>query len=253
MIRSARHGGFDFRDIRALVVDDEMFSRNLVRQALLNVGIGEVDTATDGMDAIATLENATQSYDCIITDYRMPRMQGLELLKKIRGGIPGVARDTVIGMLTSHSETEIVGLAFNLDVDFFVLKPPKVNRLRSRLNQAFLTNRMVKPPLNYDPIPTEPGMAADAPEVHPILKQLDADDAGPKAAKRAKRPVVVQSVESVPAGSVLGKDVVTAGGTHILGTGHTLTPQLIDRLKDLAEFDESVRRISVEVPERPEK
>ena len=250
MIRSARFGGFDFRDIRALVVDDEMFSRNLIRQALVNIGCSHVDTATDGMDAISTLTNATQSFDCIISDYRMPKMHGLELLKKIRGGLPGVARDTVFGILTSHSENEIVGVAFNLDVDFFVLKPPKVTTLKNRLNQAFTSNRLVKPPLNYDPIPCEPGAQVAIEDIHPFLKELDHDG---KRQERPKKPVVVQTVDSVPVGSVVGRDVITSSGTQILGTGHTLTPELIDRLKDLAELDENVRRISIEVPDTPPK
>lgn len=62
---------------RVLVVEDDRDTRELVANALLQAGY-EVQQAVDGADALGYLEK--ERYDVIITDYRMPRMDGLRLL-----------------------------------------------------------------------------------------------------------------------------------------------------------------------------
>lgn len=250
MLRSGRFGGFDFRDIRVLVVEDEPVSRKMIERALEGLGCDRIETCEDGLQALSILTNATQSFDVVLTDYRMPKMNGLELLKKIRCGAPGVARDTIVGMLTGFAENEIVGLAFNLDVDFFVVKPPKASGLKARLSQALTSNRIIRTPMDYDRMSDDPKATPAAQEVHPILKDLSGEtpvDPGPSTLP--KRPVIVQSVKAVPVGAVVGRPVETSEGIKIVDSGHALTPRLIDRLKDLAEVDEKVRTISIESPD----
>ena len=66
---------------RILLVDDDLYIRELNAGALIQSGY-KVDTANDGADAWKALND--QSYDLLITDNRMPRVTGLELIKKPR-------------------------------------------------------------------------------------------------------------------------------------------------------------------------
>jgi DNA-binding response OmpR family regulator len=66
---------------RILLVDDETQARELIADVLVQSGYN-VDTAEDGAEAWKALNNAT--YDLMITDNRMPRVTGLELIKKLR-------------------------------------------------------------------------------------------------------------------------------------------------------------------------
>src|SRR5215475_6234594 len=66
---------------RALVVDDDSSVRYTVRGILEHAKL-EVDEAADGVEALAKVE--AKSYELVVTDIQMPRMNGLELLKKIR-------------------------------------------------------------------------------------------------------------------------------------------------------------------------
>jgi DNA-binding response OmpR family regulator len=67
--------------IRILLVDDDFYIRELNAGVLIRFGY-KVDTAVDGADAWKALNE--QSYDLLITDNRMPRVTGMELIKKLR-------------------------------------------------------------------------------------------------------------------------------------------------------------------------
>src|ERR1700748_1598004 len=64
-----------------LLVDDDLYIRELYSSALIRQGY-HVDTMTDGADAWKALQN--HSYDLLITDQVMPKLSGLELIKKLR-------------------------------------------------------------------------------------------------------------------------------------------------------------------------
>ena len=70
------------KDLRFLVVDDFSTMRRIVRNLLKELGFMNVEEAEDGADALAKLQSS--AYDFVITDWNMPNMDGLELLKNIR-------------------------------------------------------------------------------------------------------------------------------------------------------------------------
>lgn len=294
MIRLDRNGQVDFRDIGILVVDDEQFSRAIIRQSLLNLGCGRVDVAENGAQALELMLNAGQSYDAVISDIRMPTMDGLELLRRVRCGARGVPRDLVFGILTGFSDKEVIGLAFNLDVDFFIAKPPTIDGLKTRLSKAMTTSRPIKAMKEYgaaarpaapapkaerpapdmdsaadDPAAPEPkagivlkaGRPAPTPAAPEEPGAAPATAKLPAKAKSAKSPmpaaravpsgtVVTRKLSEVVPGAVLADDLRTSGGTLILQCGFTLTPQLIERLRNLAEVDPDVAQLRVVLPDR---
>lgn len=237
MIRQSKPGELDFRDVTALVVDDEQFSRTIVGQSLRNFGCGRVDAAVNGRAALDLMQRSSRSYDVVVSDVRMPDMNGLDMLKQIRCGVPGVARDTVVGILTGVTDEDVVGTAFNLDADFFVTKPPTAETLKARLVKALTTARDIRAPEEYR-------SAGEAPQ-QPAERRVSAL----RSAGTTGGPGVVSTpIGSVRPGQVLGADVRTSNGTLVLQAGFELTAQLIERLRNLAEVDPGVRSIKLRPP-----
>jgi CheY-like chemotaxis protein len=260
MIRQARHSGFDFRDTHALVVEDEEFARTLTSQVLRGFGCPSVQTAMNGNKAIDILCAATRSFDLIICDFRMPKMNGIELLKEIRKGVPGVARDIPFAMLTSHADKPVVGLAFELDVDCFLIKPITANTMRERLTRVMSTDRLIKPPYDYHEVDTDRVIdagaeAADADRAAPAVVHNQGDAAAaaggsPSAGGKgrvARDGTRILSLNAVKAGAILVDPVLTSGGQMLIPAGRALDKRTIERLRNLAEIDKSVREVHVEI------
>lgn len=248
MIRSSRHGGFDFRDTYTLVVEDEEFARSLTSQVLRGFGCAGVHSAENGNAAIDMLTCATRSYDLIVCDFRMPKMNGLELLKAIRKGVPGVARDIPFAMLTSHADKPVVGLAFELDVDCFLIKPITAATMRERLVRVMSTDRTIKPPYDYFEVDIDRvGGADDMMDMDPGASPL-ADPGGARGSQpggAAREGTRIVDLAKVRTGSILANPLMTSSGQVLMPAGSTLDRRTIERLRDLAEMDPSVREVHV--------
>ena len=120
-----------------LVVDDEAFSRAMVSQMLRRLGVAEVIEAADGFEAVNLIDKRREAIDAIITDFRMPGIHGLSLLKQIRMGQTAAERNLVCAMLTGHAERHLVGLAMMLDVDSFLAKPVSIETLAKHFDRCF--------------------------------------------------------------------------------------------------------------------
>lgn len=118
-----------------LLVDDEESSRAMVRQMLRRVGFGDVMVASDGYRAMDVLNH--HKIDAVLTDFRMPGMHGLSLLKAIRTGKTAADRNLPCAMLTSYAERHLVGLAIVLDVDTFLAKPVALEVLAKHMSRMF--------------------------------------------------------------------------------------------------------------------
>ena len=119
--------------IHVLVVDDQMSIRSLVRSGLNQLGIVHIAEAGDGVEAVKSL--ALSPVHLIISDFNMPNMDGLELLKSVRGNAP-IAKTAFI-MLTGRADRDLVQKAVQLGVNNYLVKPFNVTVLKGKIEQVF--------------------------------------------------------------------------------------------------------------------
>lgn len=109
---------------KTLVVDDMLTMRKIVRNCLKDLGLTHVTEASDGQQAWVEIEKADatdEPYEFIVSDWNMPNMNGLDLLKKVRAdekikSIPFI-------LLTAEAEKSQVLEAVNAGVSGYVVKP----------------------------------------------------------------------------------------------------------------------------------
>lgn len=118
-----------------LLVEDETFSRVMVGQMLERLGFKRVLLAQDGYQALDIL--GRELVTAVITDFRMPGMHGLQLLKAIRTGKTAGPRNLPCALLTSHAERHLVGLAIVLDADTFLAKPVSAETMAKHMARCF--------------------------------------------------------------------------------------------------------------------
>ncbi|MFZ5811741.1 MAG: hybrid sensor histidine kinase/response regulator [Thermodesulfobacteriota bacterium] len=102
----------DERVRRILVVDDSLTVRETQRRLLANRGYG-VDTAVDGMDGLNALRGG--DFDLVITDVDMPRMDGIELVRRIRADTRLAALPVMIVSYKDREEDRLLGLDAGAD------------------------------------------------------------------------------------------------------------------------------------------
>src|ERR1017187_3081768 len=90
--------------IEIMIVDDQRAMRSLVRDSLIQIGCNRVVESGDGMEALQALR--LKPVHLIISDLNMPVMDGLALLRAVRGDV-GLA-STAFVMLTSQGDAEMV-------------------------------------------------------------------------------------------------------------------------------------------------
>ncbi len=110
---------------RLLIVDDEIQIRNGLKYGIdwTSCGISEVCTAENGIEAFSLFEK--KFYDIVITDIKMPGLDGLQLSKKIIE----ISPDTLIVILSGYSEFEYAKTAIQIGVLDYELKPVNISAL----------------------------------------------------------------------------------------------------------------------------
>jgi two-component system chemotaxis response regulator CheY len=118
--------------MRILAVDDSATMRRIIKNHLKQAGFEEVDEAENGRVALSLLTR--QRYDLLITDWNMPEMSGLELVREVR------RNDTVktlpILMVTTVSAKEDIVTALKAGVNNYVVKPFDADTLTTKIHQV---------------------------------------------------------------------------------------------------------------------
>ena len=119
--------------IRVLVVDDQLTIRALVRSGLHQIGITDIQEAPDGEAGLRLLVENTPHL--IISDYNMPKLDGLGLLRAVRSHPPSAK--TAFIMLTGRADKELVQRAVQYGVNNYLVKPFNVQTLKDKIEAVF--------------------------------------------------------------------------------------------------------------------
>ncbi len=117
-------------DISILVVDDEAMMRDLLEKILVREGY-VVKTAGNGVEALEMLQH--ENFELIISDMKMPNMDGFELLKTVKQEYPSI---NVI-IMTAYGDTYTVKDALLLGADEYITKPFKSHEISLVVERAY--------------------------------------------------------------------------------------------------------------------
>ena len=123
------------KDLKFLVVDDFSTMRRIVRNLLKDLGFGNVDEAEDG--AVALQKLRASGFDFVITDWNMPNMTGLELLRAVRGD-PGMKHLPVL-IITAEAKKDNIIEAAQAGASGYIVKPFTAATLDEKLTKIFRT------------------------------------------------------------------------------------------------------------------
>lgn len=225
---------FDFSPYSFLIVDDVRLCRLNVTGVLKTLGSKNIHHAVNGHEAVTILEEAAVKVDCVISDFIMPGMNGLQLLKAIRAGLENTRRDLPVAMLTGHGDESLVGLALKLDVNAFLLKPAARSSLAPRMEIILRQDQGEKEWLKSSEFYARIHVDIDLEKLKEE-KNSPAQDAIKTAKPQSSNPVLY-SIENVPENVVLAKDIFTNKNRLLYQGGTVLKSHDISRLMGLKEI-----------------
>lgn len=120
-------------NLRMLVVDDFSTMRRIIRNLLQDLGFKNITEADDGSTALSTLKN--QGIDFVVTDWNMPGVTGIELLKAIRGD--QALKHLPVLMVTAEGKKDQIIEAAQAGVNGYIIKPFTAQTLREKLEKIF--------------------------------------------------------------------------------------------------------------------
>lgn len=121
------------KNIKILIVDDFSTMRRIIKNLLRDLGYNNTFEADDGATALPMLE--TGDFQFVITDWNMPIMQGIDLLKNIRSN-PKLKSLPVL-MVTAEAKREQIVAAAQAGVNGYVVKPFTADILKDKLDKIF--------------------------------------------------------------------------------------------------------------------
>ncbi len=119
--------------LKVLVVDDFSTMRRIVKNLLKQIGYSDIEEAEDGVQALSKLQNG--GFGLVVSDWNMPNMDGLDMLKAIRHD--AAIKDMPVLMVTAEAEKEKVITAIQAGVNNYVVKPFTGEILKEKLDKIF--------------------------------------------------------------------------------------------------------------------
>lgn len=121
------------KNMKILIVDDFSTMRRIIKNLLRDLGYTNTLEADDGLTALPMLQNG--NFDFLVTDWNMPGMQGIDLLKAVRSdenlaGLP-------VMMVTAESKRDQIVEAAQAGVNGYIVKPFTATTLREKIDKIF--------------------------------------------------------------------------------------------------------------------
>lgn len=119
--------------MKVLVVDDFSTMRRIVKNLLRDLGFTNIQEADDGSTALPMLQNG--DFNFVVTDWNMPGMQGIDLLKAIRADA-SLAHIPVL-LITAEAKKEQIVMAAQAGVNGYIVKPFTAGTLKTKIDKIF--------------------------------------------------------------------------------------------------------------------
>ncbi len=119
--------------MKILVVDDFSTMRRIIRNLLRDLGFNNAEEADDGATALPLLKSG--KFDFLITDWNMPIMEGIDLVRTIRAD--GDLRELPILMVTAEARREQIVAAAQAGVNGYIVKPFNAQTLEQKIAKIF--------------------------------------------------------------------------------------------------------------------
>lgn len=123
---------------KILVVDDMKTMRMVMKKVLKDIGFSNIAEADDGASAWPIIEEARNSgepFQLILSDWNMPKMPGIELLKKVRSDVK--IKETPFLLVTAECEKDQVVSALQAGVNNYIVKPFTADMVKQKLTEVF--------------------------------------------------------------------------------------------------------------------
>ncbi|MEO1879632.1 MAG: chemotaxis response regulator CheY [Methylococcales bacterium] len=121
------------KNMKILIVDDFSTMRRIVKNLLRDLGFNNTVDADDGKTALPILESG--GIDFLVTDWNMPGMTGIDLLKKVRAN-PDLV-DLPVLMVTAEAKRDQIIMAVQAGVNGYVIKPFTAAILKEKIEKIF--------------------------------------------------------------------------------------------------------------------
>ena len=121
------------KNMKILIVDDFSTMRRIIKGLLHELGFNNVEEADDGNTALPMLK--ANAYDFLITDWNMPGMNGIDLLRAVRAD--GKLGKLPILMVTAEAKREQIVAAAQAGVNGYIVKPFTANTLKEKMDKIF--------------------------------------------------------------------------------------------------------------------
>jgi two-component system, chemotaxis family, chemotaxis protein CheY len=260
------HTTTDYSAHRFLIVDDKKFLRSLVQRMLSRCRARYIYQAEDGDAAIKILGDSCGDIDCVISDWNMEPVNGLELLRAIRGGnVPHTRRDLRFIMLTNHGDDCVVSAARHLDITGYVVKPVSLANLVWGIDTSFTKRVSLKTMLQYQSVDMVDVPVTENPDTEERSQQSvllankgniskhatfsnAAGSRGNDLNSEADRQIVnlcYESLDAILPGKVLAENICSNGGTLLVSKGTILSNSLLTRIRVLEPTSDKYARILV--------
>ncbi len=120
-------------NMKILVVDDFATMRRIIKNILTQLGFKNIIEADDGSTALDILKS--EKVGLIVSDWNMPKMTGLDLLKAVRADAS--LTNTPFIMVTAEAQQDNIILAVKAKVSQYIVKPFTAETLSEKLNKIF--------------------------------------------------------------------------------------------------------------------
>ncbi|MGH7257640.1 MAG: chemotaxis response regulator CheY [Nitrospiraceae bacterium] len=120
-------------NMKVLVVDDMSTMRRIVKNILKQLGFSNLEEAENGQDALAKLKG--ESYGFVVSDWNMPVMMGIDMLRAIRADEK--LKHLPVLMVTAEAQKENLMEAIQAGVSNYIVKPFTAETMQEKINKIF--------------------------------------------------------------------------------------------------------------------